>query len=50
MGTVVFLILRFVFGYNFYGDAQTFATLISLDTIALVLLLIFLKMRSRKGA
>ncbi|MBD3369069.1 hypothetical protein GF402_01745 [Candidatus Fermentibacteria bacterium] len=50
MGTVVFLILRFVFGYNFYGDAQTFATLISLDTIALVLFLIFLKMRGRKGA
>lgn len=48
MGTVVFLILRFGFGYNFYGDAQTFATLISLDTIALVLFLMLLKMVTKK--
>ncbi len=39
MGTLVFLILRFGFGYNFYGDAQTLATLVSLDCIAFMLLL-----------
>ncbi len=38
MGTVVFLILRLVFGYNETGDGQTLATLVSLDSIALVLL------------
>jgi len=43
MGTIVFLVLRFVFGYNFYGDAQTFATLVSLDTIALILLVGFFR-------
>ncbi|MFO7949235.1 MAG: hypothetical protein R6U36_02575 [Candidatus Fermentibacteraceae bacterium] len=43
MGTIVFLILRFAFGYNFYGDAQTFATLVSLDTIALILLVGFFR-------
>lgn len=42
MGTVVFLILRFAFGINNYGDGQTLATLVSLDTIAL---LIFLHLR-----
>ncbi|MBN1433859.1 hypothetical protein JW921_03810 [Candidatus Fermentibacterales bacterium] len=47
MGTVVFLVLRFVFGYNFYADAQTFATLVSLDSIALLLLVLIL--RTRKG-
>ena len=41
MGTLVFLILRLVFGYNCEGDGQTLATLISLDTIALVLFLKF---------
>ena len=38
MGTIVFLVLRLAFGYNAVGDAQTIATLVSLDSIALVLL------------
>ena len=42
MGTIVFLVLRFIFGINYYGDGQTLATLISLDSIALVL---FLKLK-----
>lgn len=46
MGTIVFLILRLVFGYNHLGDAQTVATLVSLDSIALILLL---KLRGRKA-
>lgn len=44
MGTLVFLILRLVFGYNCEGDGQTLATLISLDSIALVL---FWKLRAK---
>lgn len=43
MGTLVFIILRFGFGINNYGDGQTLATLVSLDTIALVLYLQFRK-------
>jgi len=43
MGTIVFLVLRFIFGINFLGDGQTLATLVSLDSIALVL---FLKLKS----
>lgn len=43
MGTIVFLILRFVFGINNYGDGQTLATLVSLDTIALMILLLYRK-------
>ena len=39
MGTIVFIILRFVFGINNYGDGQTLATLVSLDTIAIMLFL-----------
>jgi hypothetical protein len=46
MGTLVFLILRLVFHYNAIGDAQTLATLVSLDTIALILLL---KLKSGKS-
>ena len=38
MGTIVFLVLRLVFGYNAVGDAQTLAMVVSLDSIALVLL------------
>ena len=50
MGTIVFLLMRFVFGYNFYGDAQVFAILVSLDSIALLLLvLVIRKGRRRKG-
>lgn len=45
MGTLVFIILRFVFGINNYGDGQTVATLISLDTISLIL---YLHLRKRK--
>ena len=44
MGTFVFLVLRLIFGYNCEGDGQTLATLISLDTIALVL---FLKLKNK---
>jgi len=43
MGTLVFLLLRLGFGYNEPGDGQTLATLVSLDSIALLLLLNFLK-------
>ncbi len=43
MGTIVFLILRFVFNINNYGDGQTLATVVSLDTIALMLLLHYRK-------
>lgn len=39
MGTLVFIILRFGFGINNYGDGQTLATLVSLDTIAMLLYL-----------
>jgi len=46
MGTLVFLVLRLVFGYNALGDAQTIATLISLDSIALVL---FFKLKGKKA-
>ncbi len=35
----MFIILRFGFGINNYGDGQTLATLVSLDTIALILYL-----------
>ena len=45
LGTIVFLILRFGFGIDNYGDGQTLATLVSLDTIALLL---FLKFRKAK--
>ena len=38
MGTIVFLILRLAFGYNYVGDVQTLATVVSLDSIALILL------------
>ncbi len=38
MGTIVFLVMRLAFGYNTYGDAQTLAILVSLDTISLILL------------
>jgi hypothetical protein len=41
MGTLVFMILRFVFGVNSNGDGQTLATLVSLDTIALMIYLKF---------
>ena len=44
VGTLVFLVLRLIFGYNCEGDGQTLATLISLDTIALVL---FLKLKNK---
>ncbi len=44
VGTLVFLVLRLIFGYNCVGDGQTLATLISLDTIALVL---FLKLKNK---
>lgn len=47
MGTIIFLILRLVLGYNTQGDAQTLATVVSLDSIAFVLLLRF--MSRRKG-
>jgi hypothetical protein len=43
MGTLVFLILRFAFGYNTWGDAQTLSTVVSLDTISLILLLMLLR-------
>jgi len=46
MGTLVFLVLRFVFGFNTWGDAQTFATVVSLDTISLVL---FFRLRNKKS-
>lgn len=45
MGTIVFLVLRLVFGYNYYGDAQTLATVVSLDSIAIVL---WWKLKARK--
>jgi len=44
MGTLVFLVLRLIFEYNCEGDGQTLASLISLDTIALVL---FLKLKGK---
>ena len=43
MGTIVFIILRFGFGINNYGDGQALAMLVSLDTIALLLFLQFRK-------
>ena len=46
MGTVVFLVLRLAFGYNAIGDAQTISTLVSLDTVALIL---FLKLKGKKA-
>jgi hypothetical protein len=46
MGTLVFLILRFAFGYNTWGDAQTLSTVVSLDTISLIL---FLRLRNKKS-
>lgn len=39
MGTIIFLILRFAFGLDHPGDAQTISMIVSLDTIALILLL-----------
>jgi hypothetical protein len=45
LGTLVFIILRFGFGINNYGDGQTLATLVSLDTIAFLLLLHFRKVK-----
>jgi hypothetical protein len=46
MGTLVFLILRFAFGYNTWGDAQTLSTVVSLDTISLIL---FFRLRNKKS-
>ena len=46
MGTLVFLVLRLIFHYNFQGDAQVLATLVSLDSIAAIL---FLKLKSNKS-
>lgn len=45
MGTLFFIILRFGFGINSYGDGQTLATLVSLDTIALLL---FMHLRKKR--
>ncbi|MFO8184770.1 MAG: hypothetical protein R6U39_11460 [Candidatus Aegiribacteria sp.] len=45
MGTILFLILRLAFGYNTQGDAQVLSILVSLDSIAFILLL---KLRGRK--
>jgi hypothetical protein len=45
MGTLVFLILRFAFGFNTWGDAQTLSTVVSLDTKSLVL---FIRLRNKK--
>ena len=47
MGTIVFLILRVVMHYNWYGDAQTLATLVSLDSVAIVLFLMLRKKKSQ---
>ena len=44
MGTLVFLILRLVFGYNNVGDGQVMGLLISLDSIAVIL---FLKLKAK---
>ena len=46
MGTLVFLVLRLIFGYNYAGDAQILAMVVSLDSIALVLLW---KLKSKKS-
>jgi hypothetical protein len=46
MGTLVFLILRFAFGFNTWGDAQTLSTVVSLDTISLIL---FIRLRNKKN-
>ncbi len=43
MGTIVFLILRFVFGFNCVGDSQAIATIVSIDSIAFILFLIWRK-------
>lgn len=45
MGTLVFLVLRFGLGINYFGDGQTLATIVSLDTIAIML---FLNLRKKK--
>lgn len=44
MGTLVFLVMRLVFGYNNVGDGQVLAILISLDSIAIIL---FLKLKAK---
>ncbi|MCD4847290.1 MAG: hypothetical protein K8R76_03775 [Candidatus Aegiribacteria sp.] len=44
MGTLVFLVMRLVFGYNNVGDGQVLAMLISLDSIAIIL---FLKLKTK---
>lgn len=46
MGTLVFLVLRLIFNYNALGDVQTIATLVSLDSIALIL---FFKLKGKKA-
>jgi hypothetical protein len=46
MGTLVFLALRFFFHYDTFGDAQTLSTVVSLDTISLIL---FLRLRNKKS-
>ena len=45
LGTLVFLVLYFGFGINYFGDGQTIATIVSLDTISVIL---FLKFRKKK--
>ncbi len=45
MGTLLFLVLHFGFGINYFGDGQVIATVVSLDAIAIVL---FLKFRKKK--
>lgn len=46
MGTVLFLVLRLVFGYNFQGDAQILSVVVSLDSIAVIL---FFKLKTKNN-
>lgn len=45
MGTILFLVLRLVFGYNNPGDYLALAGLVSIDSIAMLLFLILRKQK-----
>jgi hypothetical protein len=43
MGTLLFMVLRFLAGYNQYGDYQVLPIIVSLDSIALILFILLIK-------
>lgn len=52
MGTIAYILMKFIIGFDlgsFFPDLALIAIIISFDTIALVLFLIYLKMLKKKS-